>query len=101
VKYHIDTTKMTINQTWAYGKSLGKANFTSIIGYAEEQSNGNVLIDFGMKNNGQECNVIEVDQAGNQVFNATIKNASSKAYAYRAYRIAFYNNSYQFNVNKD
>lgn len=101
VKYHIDTTKMTIDQTWAYGKSLGKANFTSIIGYAEEQSNGNVLIDFGMKNNGQESNVIEVDQAGNQVFNATIKNASSKAYAYRAYRIAFYNNSYQFNANEE
>lgn len=101
VKYHIDTTKMTITQTWAYGKSLGKTNFTNIIGYAEEESNGNVLIDFGMKKNGQESNVIEVDKNGNQVFNATIKNASAKAYAYRAYRVAFYNNNYQFDANKD
>lgn len=101
VKYHIDTTKMTIDQTWAYGKSLGKANFTRIIGYAEELSNGNVLIDFGMKNDGRESNVIEVDEAGHQVFNVTIKNAALKAYAYRAYRVSFYNNSYQFNTNKE
>lgn len=101
IKYHIDTTKMTIDETWSYGKSLGKANFTSIIGYAEEESNGNVLIDFGMKNGGKESNVIEVTKDGTQVFNATVKNAASKAYAYRAYREPFYDTSYQFNVNKN
>lgn len=99
VVYQIDTKNMTIDQTWAYGKSLGKANFTNIIGYAERESNGNTLIDFGFKDNGKESNIIEVDADGNQVFNITIKNAASKAYAYRAYRVAFYANTYIFDVN--
>lgn len=100
VQYHIDTKKMTIDQTWAYGKSLGKTNFTNIIGYAERESNGNTLVDFGYKNNGTESNVIEVDSSGNQVFNVTVKNASSKAYVYRAYRLEFYPQGYVFDVNK-
>lgn len=100
VQYHINTKKMTIDQTWAYGKSLGKGNFTNIIGYAERESNGNTLIDFGFKNNGKESNIIEVDKDNNQVFNVTIKNASSKAYVYRAYRLEFYPSGYTFDVNK-
>ena len=100
VQYHIDTKNMTIDQTWSYGKDLGKANFTNIIGYAERESNGNTLVDFGFKNNGKESNIIEVDQAGNQVFNVTIENAASKAYVYRAYRVPFYASSYTFDVNK-
>ncbi|WP_025085194.1 aryl-sulfate sulfotransferase, partial [Companilactobacillus paralimentarius] len=100
VQYHIDTKKMTIDQTWAYGKSLGKTNFTNIIGYAERESNGNTLVDFGYKDNGTESNVIEVDSSGNQVFNVTVKNASSKVYVYRAYRLEFYPQGYVFDVNK-
>lgn len=100
VQYHIDTKNMTINQTWSYGKDLGKANFTSIIGYAERESNGNTLVDFGFKKNGEESNIIEVDSDGNQVFNVTIENAASKAYVYRAYRVPFYSSSYTFDVNK-
>lgn len=100
VQYHIDTKKMTIDQTWAYGKSLGKTNFTNIIGYAERESNGNTLVDFGYKKNGAESNIIEVDSDGNQVFNVTVENASSKAYVYRAYRLEFYPQGYVFNVNK-
>lgn len=100
VQYHIDTKNMTIDQTWSYGKDLGKANFTSIIGYAERESNGNTLVDFGYKKNGEESNIIEVDSDGNQVFNVTIENAASKAYVYRAYRVPFYSSSYTFDVNK-
>ncbi|USQ69214.1 aryl-sulfate sulfotransferase [Companilactobacillus allii] len=99
VEYNIDTKNMTIDQTWSYGKSLGKANFTSIIGYAERESNGNTLVDFGFKDNGKESNIIEVDSSGNQVFNVTVKNSASKAYAYRAYRVPFYSSSYVFDVN--
>ncbi|WP_164505049.1 aryl-sulfate sulfotransferase [Companilactobacillus hulinensis] len=98
VEYKINTKNMTIDQTWSYGKSLGKTNFTSIIGYAERESNGNTLIDFGYKDNGNESNIIEVDSEGNQVFNLTVKNSSSKAYAYRAYRIPFYSSDYVFDV---
>ncbi|WP_288631462.1 aryl-sulfate sulfotransferase, partial [uncultured Levilactobacillus sp.] len=100
VQYHVNQKKMTIKQTWAYGKSLGKTNFTSVIGYAEKQSNGNVLIDFGYKNGGQESNIIEVTKSGEQVFNATMKNAAAKAYAYRAYRVPFYDSAYKFDATK-
>ncbi|WP_195701228.1 aryl-sulfate sulfotransferase [Companilactobacillus futsaii] len=100
VQYHIDTKNMTIDQTWSYGKNLGKNNFTSIIGYAEREANGNTLVDFGYKKNGKESNIIEVDSDGNQVFNVTIENAASKAYVYRAYRVPFYSSSYTFDVNK-
>lgn len=100
VEYHVNSKKMTIDQTWAYGKSLGKDNFTSVIGYAEKQPNNNVLIDFGYKHKGAESNVIEVTKSGKQVFNVTMKNASSKAYAYRAYRVPFYSSSYQFDATK-
>ncbi|KRK73513.1 arylsulfate sulfotransferase [Levilactobacillus namurensis DSM 19117] len=100
VQYHVNTKNMTIKQTWAYGKSLGKTNFTSVIGYAEKQPNGNVLIDFGYKNGGNESNVIEVTKSGKQVFNLTMKNAGSKAYAYRAYRVPFYDSAYQFDATK-
>lgn len=44
VQYTIDTKKMTIKQTWSYGKSLGKANFTRVIGSAQRLSNGNTLM---------------------------------------------------------
>ncbi|MFB9768460.1 aryl-sulfate sulfotransferase [Lactiplantibacillus modestisalitolerans] len=100
VQYHVDSDKMTIKETWAYGKSLGKANFTQVIGYAEKQANGNVLIDFGYKNSGQESNIIEVTPSGEQVFNLTMKNASAKAYVYRAYRVPFYSSAYRFDATK-
>lgn len=101
VQYHIDTKNMTIDETWSYGKKLGKKNFTYIIGNAQRLSNGNTLIDFGFKNQGKESNVIEVTKEGKEVYNATIANSASKAYAYRAYRIEFYNANYQFTVLDD
>lgn len=101
VQYHVDTKNMTIDQTWAYGKKLGKKNFTYIIGNAQRLDNGNTLINFGFKDQGKDSNVIEVTQDGKQVFNATIKNSASKAYVYRAYRMSFYNDDYQFSVIDD
>ena len=44
VAYTIDLSKMSIKQTWSYGKTLGTANFTRVIGYAQRLSNGNTLI---------------------------------------------------------
>ncbi|WP_164511312.1 aryl-sulfate sulfotransferase [Levilactobacillus mulengensis] len=100
VQYHVDAKNMTIKSTWSWGKSLGKANFTYVIGYAERQANGNTLIDFGFKNNGAASNVIEVTKDGKQVFNVTMKSAAAKAYAYRAYRVPFYSASYQFDATR-
>ncbi|AKP68476.1 arylsulfate sulfotransferase [Companilactobacillus ginsenosidimutans] len=101
VQYHINTKKMTIDETWAYGKRIGKKNFTYIIGNAQRLSNDNTLIDFGFKNDGKESNIIEVDKKGKEVFNVTVENSASKAYAYRAYRMSFYSDEYQFNVLDD
>ena len=99
--YQIDQQKKTVTQQWSYGKSLGQANFTPIIGYAQRLANGNTLINFGYKNDGKESNVIEVDADGNQVFNATLSNnPADKTYAYRAYRIQFYPENYHFDVTK-
>jgi arylsulfate sulfotransferase len=100
VQYHVNAKDMTIKTTWSYGKSLGKDNFTYVIGYAERQANGNTLIDFGYKHNGAQSNVIEVTKSGKQVFNATMKSAADKAYAYRAYRVPFYSADYQFDATK-
>ncbi|MFT9268134.1 MAG: aryl-sulfate sulfotransferase [Liquorilactobacillus nagelii] len=100
VIYQINDKKKTIKQTWSYGKQLGKKNFTVVIGFAQKLANGNVLLDFGYKNNGKESNIIEVNSQGQQVWNATVKNASIKAYVYRAYRLEFYPTSYVFDVNQ-
>lgn len=99
VQYHIDTKKMTIDQTWAYGKSLGQANFTAIIGYTQKLNDTNYLIDFGFQNKGKSSNIIEVD-GQQQVFNVKLTNPASKAYVYRAYRLPVYDSSYQFDVNQ-
>ena len=96
VAYTIDLSKMSIKQIWSYGKTLGTANFTRVIGYAQRLSNGNTLIDFGYKQNGQESNIIEVDAEGNQVFNVTLKaSATNRTYAYR---LNFYPSNYQFDA---
>lgn len=99
VQYHINVKKMTIDQTWAYGKSLGKTNYTQIIGSTQKLGKNNYLVDFGFKNNGKESNIIEV-QNNKQVFNLTVPNPSAKAYVYRAYRWSFYPSTYVFDVNK-
>lgn len=99
VQYHIDTKTMTIKQTWSYGKTLGKANFTEVIGYTQKLTGNNYLIDFGYKGSGTESNIIEVN-GQNQVYNLTVSNPSAKAYVYRAYRLPVYDSSYVFDLNE-
>lgn len=98
VQYYIDVKNKKIKQTWSYGKSLGKKNFTDVIGFAQRLNNGNTLIDFGFKQRGKESNVIEVTPDKKQVFNATIKNKASKTYTYRVYRLPLYNKNYIFDA---
>lgn len=101
VQYTIDTKKMTIKQTWSYGKSLGKANFMRVIGSAQRLSNGNTLIDFGYKNNGSQSNIIEVDSNNNQVFNLTISSSKTdRTYVYRALRVKFTPSNFVFDATK-
>lgn len=101
VQYTIDTKKKTIKQTWSYGKSLGKDNFTRLIGSAQRLSNGNTLIDFGYKHDGSQSNIIEVDKNNNQVFNLTISSSKTdRTYVYRAYRVKFTPSNFVFDVTK-
>lgn len=98
-EYEINTSKKSIKEVWSYGKSLGAANFTAVIGYAQRLDNGNTLIDFGFKDNGNQSNIIEVDKNGKQVFNMTTYNSvENKTYVYRAYRMKFYPREYVFNA---
>ena len=101
VQYTIDTKKKTIKQTWSYGKSLGKDNFTRVIGSAQRLSNGNTLIDFGYKHDGSQSNIIEVDKNNNQVFNLTISSSKTdRTYVYRAYRVKFTPSNFVFDATK-
>ncbi len=101
VQYTIDTKKKTIKQTWSYGKSLGKDNFTRVIGSAQRLSNGNTLIDFCYKHDGSQSNIIEVDKNNNQVFNLTISSSKTdRTYVYRAYRVKFTPSNFVFDVTK-
>lgn len=101
VQYTIDTKKKTIKQTWSYGKSLGKDNFTRVIGSAQRLSNGNTLIDFGYKHDGSQSNIIEVDKNNNQVFNLTISSSKTDwIYVYRAYRVKFTPSNFVFDATK-
>lgn len=93
--------KKTIKQTWSYGKSLGKDNFTRVIGSAQRLSNGNTLIDFGYKHDGSQSNIIEVDKNNNQVFNLTISSSKTdRTYVYRAYRVKFTPSNFVFDATK-
>jgi len=93
--------KKTIKQTWSYGKSLGKDNFTRMIGSAQRLSNGNTLIDFGYKHDGSQSNIIEVDKNNNQVFNLTISSSKTdRTYVYRAYRVKFTPSNFVFDATK-
>ena len=97
VQYTIDTKKKTIKQTWSYGKSLGKDNFTQVIGSAQRLSK----IDFGYKHDGSQSNIIEVDKNNNQVFNLTISSSKTdRTYVYRAYRVKFTPSNFVFDATK-
>ena len=100
VQYTVNEKHMTIKQNWAYGKSLGKANYTDRIGNSQRLANGNHLIDFGYLNakNGTGSNIIEV--AGDQqVFNLHVDNIPDKGYVYRAYRQPLFPSNYTFDLN--
>ena len=100
VQYQINKKNKTIRQTWSYGKSLGKKDYSFVIGYAQRLANGNTLIDFGHTDNGKKTQVIEVTPNKKQVFNLVTQNSGFRAWKYRAYRIPFYSSNYIFDATK-
>lgn len=99
MSYTIDEANKTIKQTWSYGKSLGTANFSNVIGSTRKMTNGNYLIDYGFNDDGTTSHIVEVDPTTNsEVFNLTFSNFAEKGYVYRAERLSLYNETYQFKL---
>lgn len=97
--YLVDEDKKTIKQTWSYGKSLGKTNFSNVIGSTRKLDNGNYLIDYGYNNDGTTSHIVEVDPKTNKsVFNLEFSQFGVKGYAYRAERFSLYNMTYDFKL---
>ncbi|GEL13624.1 aryl-sulfate sulfotransferase [Lapidilactobacillus concavus] len=91
IQYTLNEKTKTITQTWAYGQSLGKANFSPIIGSARYLSATNRLLCFGYLDSGAHSNIIEVDQTTNQpVFDVELSNLGTKGYTYRSERFSLY-----------
>ncbi|MFC6182212.1 aryl-sulfate sulfotransferase [Lactiplantibacillus daowaiensis] len=101
VEYHINEKTKTISQVGSYGKSLGKSNFSNIIGSNRYLSSSNRLIDFGWLENGDAANIIEYDtKTKKQVFNVKLTNLGSGGYVYRAERFSLYPTSRTYGTNE-
>ncbi|ANK58952.1 aryl-sulfate sulfotransferase [Loigolactobacillus backii] len=98
VQYAINKKTKTIRQTWSYGKSLGKQNFSQIIGSDRYLSATNRLLCFGFLNGGDRSDIIEVNKKTNQqVFNVQLNNLGTKGYTYRSERFSLYPNNHKIN----
>ena len=101
VEYHINEKTKTISQVGSYGKSLGKANFSNIIGSNRYLNSSNRLIDFGWLDNGDAANIIEYDtKTKKQVFNVKLSNLGSGGYVYRAERFSLYPTKHSYGTNE-
>lgn len=99
VSYLIDEQDKTIKKTWSYGKTLGKTNFSEVIGCTRKLTNGDYLIDFGFNDQGKTSRIVEVDPKTNKVvYNLTFTNFTTIGYAYRAERFSLYSQNYQFKL---
>lgn len=99
VSYLIDEQDKTIKKTWSYGKTLGKTNFSEVIGCTRKLTNGDYLIDFGFNDQGKTSRIVEVDPKTNKVvYNLTFTNFTTIGYAYRAERFSLYSQNYQLKL---
>lgn len=91
VQYQLNEKDKTIKQTWAYGKTLGKQNFSPIIGSSRYLNTNNRLLCFGFLKSGNKSRIIEVDKTTNQpVFDVELTNLPNKGYVYRSERFSLY-----------
>lgn len=87
----IDQLKYTVSKTWSFGKSLGKRNFTNIVGSSYAVGRGNTLIGFGYASNGKRSEFVEVNRKTNQiVFDVDRTHFKHGDWSYRAQRMALY-----------
>jgi len=87
----IDRVNRTVTKTWSYGKSLGKTNFTNIVGSSYAIGNDNTLINFGYADSGKRSEFVEVNRKTNQVaFDVDRTNFSTGDWSYRAQRMTLF-----------
>ncbi|GGK01714.1 aryl-sulfate sulfotransferase [Lentibacillus kapialis] len=96
--YRINEKTKEAEVIWTYGKERGEAFFTNIIGSARYQQNtGNVLVDFGHVDSGDQSNIVEVThhEDSKVVFEAEITNFPKGAWVYRSVRYPLYTDTWE------
>ncbi|WP_165815252.1 aryl-sulfate sulfotransferase [Levilactobacillus bambusae] len=89
--YDINVKKMTVRQKWTFGQSLGKANFTNIIGSSYRLNGQNSLLNFGYCESGKRSEFVEVNRKTNQIVYAVNRtDFPTGDWTYRAERLPIY-----------
>ncbi|KRN02065.1 arylsulfate sulfotransferase [Levilactobacillus senmaizukei DSM 21775 = NBRC 103853] len=98
----IDQLNRTVTKTWRFGQSLGKRNFTNIVGSSYAVGKGNTLIGFGYADAGKRSEFIEVNRKSNRVvFDVDHTKFAHGDWSYRAQRMTLYpQNNFQLTTIK-
>lgn len=95
----IDQLKKTVTKTWSFGRTLGKRNFTNIVGSSYAVGKGNTLIGFSYADNGKRSEFVEVNRKTKQiVFDVDRTGFGHGDWSYRAQRMSLYPGSAQLNL---
>ncbi|MGP4115743.1 aryl-sulfate sulfotransferase [Levilactobacillus zymae] len=87
----INQLKRTVTKTWEFGQSLGKRNFTNIVGSSYAVGKGNTLIGFGYADWGKRSEFVEVNRKTNRVvFDVDRTHFAHGDWSYRAERLSLY-----------
>ncbi|WP_270993158.1 aryl-sulfate sulfotransferase [Listeria seeligeri] len=102
VQYRINEKTKKVEMVFSFGKDLGEDYWTEIVGGARYmETTGNYLVNFGHRKDGKESSIIEVNQAGEVVFEMNLTSFPESAWAYRAERFSLYPASYDYKMTED
>ncbi|CAM2362208.1 aryl-sulfate sulfotransferase [Listeria seeligeri] len=102
VQYRINEKTKKVEMVFSFGKDLGEDYWTEIVGGARYmETTGNYLVNFGHRKDGKESSIIEVNQAGEIVFEMNLTSFPESAWAYRAERFSLYPASYDYKMTED
>ncbi|WP_270995931.1 aryl-sulfate sulfotransferase [Listeria seeligeri] len=102
VQYRINEKTKKVEMVFSFGKDLGEDYWTEIVGGARYmETTGNYLVNFGHRKDGKESSIIEVNQAGEVVFEMNLTSFPESAWAYRAERFSLYPASYDYTMTED
>ncbi|MBM5693652.1 aryl-sulfate sulfotransferase [Listeria seeligeri] len=102
VQYRINEKTKKVEMVFSFGKELREDYWTEIVGAARYmETTGNYLVNFGHRKDGKESSIIEVNQAGEVVFEMNLTSFPESAWAYRAERFSLYPASYDYKMTED